>query len=230
MKVNEKSLAKLATSSSRQPDLQGYLYKRGSVNKSFQKRWCVLKGNIFYYFEKKSDKEPLGCIVLEGCRLEVADAETELYSFIIAFAGSSSREYVLGTDSQENMETWMKALACASFDFLRAMVSQLKKQLDEITKTEKTRQELLLGNGNRCHPFNLENYNDLTDFGAATTNQRGEAIYTRKPFSEVHEPLSSKFRQYFAERKPKRPARGVQSSPSANQIQSLATDTLLDFS
>lgn len=29
------------------------------------------------------------------------------------------------------METWMKALACASYDYMKLMVSDLQRQLDE---------------------------------------------------------------------------------------------------
>ena len=28
----------------------------GEVNKSFQKRWCMLKGNLLFYGEKLTDK------------------------------------------------------------------------------------------------------------------------------------------------------------------------------
>lgn len=36
----------------------------------FQKRWFVLKGNLLFYFDKKGDKEPLGLLLLEGCKDE----------------------------------------------------------------------------------------------------------------------------------------------------------------
>lgn len=48
-------------------DLEGWLNKRGEVNKSWQRRWFVLKGNLLFYFERKGDREPLGMIILEGC-------------------------------------------------------------------------------------------------------------------------------------------------------------------
>jgi sesquipedalian len=49
--------------------MEGFLSKRGEVNKSFQRRWFVLKGNLLFYFEKKTDKEPLGMIIIEGCTI-----------------------------------------------------------------------------------------------------------------------------------------------------------------
>lgn len=68
MKINDKNLAAFATSST-PVDREGWLQKRGEINKGFQKRWFVLKGNLLFYFEKPADKEPLGVIVLEGCTM-----------------------------------------------------------------------------------------------------------------------------------------------------------------
>jgi len=86
MKINEKNLVAIASGSNLATDKEGkskmlfilfhsliqllcsgYLNKRGEVNKNFQKRWFVLKGNLLYYFEKKTDKEPIGVIIVEGC-------------------------------------------------------------------------------------------------------------------------------------------------------------------
>lgn len=45
---------------------QGFLHFKREMK--FQKRWFVLKGNLLFYFEKKGDKEPLGLLLLEGCK------------------------------------------------------------------------------------------------------------------------------------------------------------------
>ena len=44
-----------------------------SLDIQFQKRWFVLKGNLLFYFESKTSKEPVGVIVLEGCVIELAE-------------------------------------------------------------------------------------------------------------------------------------------------------------
>ena len=80
MKINEKTLIRFSTSST-PSDREGWLYKRGEVNKSFQRRWFVLKGNLLFYFEKQGDKEPIGVIILEGCTIELAEEETEVFAF-----------------------------------------------------------------------------------------------------------------------------------------------------
>jgi hypothetical protein len=68
MKINEKNLAAFASSAT-PVDREGWLVKRGEVNKGYQKRWFVLKGNLLFYFEKRGDKEPVGVVVLEGCTI-----------------------------------------------------------------------------------------------------------------------------------------------------------------
>ncbi|BES95183.1 unnamed protein product [Nesidiocoris tenuis] len=134
MKVNEKNLAVFSTSPSAPADKEGWLVKRGEINKAFQKRWFVLKGNLLFYFEKKTDKEPTGFIVLEGCTIELAEDEGQ-FGFKIVFHGQGNRTYVLEAESQDSMEQWMKALASASYDYIKCMVAELERQLQEMEST-----------------------------------------------------------------------------------------------
>lgn len=129
MKINEKNLSVFATTPP--TDMEGWLNKRGEVNKSWQKRWFVLKGNLLFYFERRSDREPLGVVILEGCTVELAE-EGEQYCFQIVFHGINNRTYTLSAESQEAMETWMKALTCAGYEFIKLMVSDLQRQLAEL--------------------------------------------------------------------------------------------------
>lgn len=156
MKINEKSLAQYANSK-QVPDMEGWLFKRGEVNKAYQKRWCTLRGNLLFYSEKKKDRDPLGVIILEGCTVELAEEETEHFAFKLVFHGDgrTGRMYVLGTSSQLELEKWMKMLACASFDFIRLMVSDLKHKIRELD----TQQMVVRGDDidmsrTRHNPFN----------------------------------------------------------------------------
>ncbi|RWS29640.1 sesquipedalian-1-like protein [Leptotrombidium deliense] len=205
MKINEKTLIKYAVCN-KDVDKEGFLFKRGEINKSFQKRWCVLKGNIFYYFEKRGDKEPIGCIVLEGSRIEVAEDETELFAFNILFSGPSSRVYVLGTDTQENMESWMKALSCASHHYLKMIVAELQRQLDEINDKDCKRlvQQSVLANASAAQPVRINPFDsDTTDFlglNIQDANYNHKPIFTRKPFVEIHELYGRQFRSFFKDK------------------------------
>ena len=102
MKINERTLIAYACGSgpASPVDKEGCLWKRGEVNKNFQKRYFVLKGNLLFYFDKRGDKEPVGVVILEGCTIELAEDEQEKFAFKIAFHGEGKRTYVLGTDSQ----------------------------------------------------------------------------------------------------------------------------------
>ena len=98
MKINELTLIHYATSPETPADKEGWLWKRGEVNKGFQKRYFVLKGNLLFYFEKPNDREPVGVIILEGCTIELAEEEVDKFAFKISFHGEGRRVYTLGTD------------------------------------------------------------------------------------------------------------------------------------
>ena len=48
-----------------------------NIFQAFQKRYFVLKGNLLFYFERKTDREPIGVIILEGCTIELAEDDQE---------------------------------------------------------------------------------------------------------------------------------------------------------
>ena len=98
MKINDKHLAAFAAGNAA-VDKQGYLNKRGELNRSFQRRWFVLKGNLLFYFDRKIDADPVGVIVLEGCSVELTE-NSENFSFELVFPGSGTRTYVLSAESQ----------------------------------------------------------------------------------------------------------------------------------
>lgn len=100
MKINEKNMVAFATSAT-PVDREGWLNKRGEVNRGYQRRWFVLKGNILFYFDRRGDKEPVGMIVLEGCTIELAEDE-EQFGFKIVFHGPNNRSYALAAESQVN--------------------------------------------------------------------------------------------------------------------------------
>lgn len=103
MKINEKNLAAFASSAT-PVDREGWLIKRGDVNKGYQKRWFVLKGNLLFYFEKRGDKEPVGVIVLEGCTIGmyIDFAFATLTSFAVSHLfENESKEVHIGCRSRK---------------------------------------------------------------------------------------------------------------------------------
>ena len=131
MRLNDKHLMAFANGTA-PIDKEGHLTKRGEMNRAFQKRYFILKGNLLYYFEKKGDTEPIGIVILEGCTVELSES-SDAFTFELVFQGSGSRTYVLAAESQSEMEDWMKAIACAGYDYMKLMVAELQRQLDDLT-------------------------------------------------------------------------------------------------
>lgn len=135
MKLNERSLVEFAISNA-PTDKEGYLNKKGELNRGYQKRWFVLKGNLLYYFERDCDKEAIGVIIVEHCHIELAESEEQPYVFQISYGGTGVRTYVLGASTSKEMESWMKALTNASYVCLRMMVEDFERRLSEHTVTQ----------------------------------------------------------------------------------------------
>uniref|UniRef100_A0A8C2Z9P8 Sesquipedalian n=1 Tax=Cyclopterus lumpus TaxID=8103 RepID=A0A8C2Z9P8_CYCLU len=130
MKLNERSVAHYATCDS-PPDKTGFLFKKGERNTAYHRRWFVLKGNMLFYFEERDAREPVGVIVLEGCTVELCESAEE-FAFAVKFDCAKARVYKMAAESQAAMESWVKALSRASFDYMRLVVKELERQLEEI--------------------------------------------------------------------------------------------------
>lgn len=135
MKLNERTLASFASEYT-SADKTGYLLKKGEVNKGFQKRFFLLKGNMLFYFEKQQDKEPVGVIILENFHVELCCSEVSMFAFQIVFEGSGTRRYVLAADDHSDMESWMRGITHAGYNLMRATVEELEKRLEKLKKVE----------------------------------------------------------------------------------------------
>jgi hypothetical protein len=165
MRVNDKTLISLSGGT---PDHSGLLFKRGEVNRSFQRRWCCVRGNLFFYFDKKWDKEPIGCVVLEGCRIEISDPESGLFTFRIAFT-APGRTYVLAAESHSDMEQWIRILSRANYDYLKFTAVELDSRLNDLRAAAASPGPAPIRparNTDHCHS--------------------GRIPFTRRPFADVH--------------------------------------------
>uniref|UniRef100_A0A8C3S9M0 Sesquipedalian n=1 Tax=Chelydra serpentina TaxID=8475 RepID=A0A8C3S9M0_CHESE len=142
MKLNERSVAHYATCDS-PADHAGFLHKRVERHHhhhhhhhttSYHRRWFILKGNLLFYFEDRESRDPLGLVVLEGCTVELCEAAEE-FAFAIRFDDAGAKAYVLVADCQTAMEGWVKVLSRASFDYMRLVVRELEKQLEDVRKS-----------------------------------------------------------------------------------------------
>uniref|UniRef100_A0A3B3VR87 Sesquipedalian n=1 Tax=Poecilia latipinna TaxID=48699 RepID=A0A3B3VR87_9TELE len=166
MKLNERSVAHYATCDS-PPDKTGFLFKKGERNTAYHRRWFVLKGNMLFYFEERDSREPIGVIVLEGCTVELCESVEE-FAFAIKFDCAKARVYKLAAENQAAMESWVKALSRASFDYMRLVVKELERQLEEI-------QDAAGAGGQQARPNSRENGVAWSKPPSATANGSAEA-------------------------------------------------------
>lgn len=133
MLLNGESLQKLARDSSYPPRLEGSLHvRKNGSNDKLQKRYLVLKGNLLFYYGRKSDKIPLGLIVLEGYTVELSN-EFEGYCFQLLKRNNNESKnnhasYTFMADDAESLEIWMTALTTCSYEHLKITVESLKEQ------------------------------------------------------------------------------------------------------
>lgn len=114
-------------------DKEGYLYKKGERNTSYQKRWCVLKGNLLFYKDRPADRDLAGVIVLEGCTVQLCESE-EQFAFSLVWSEPGLRTYKFAAEDQAGQESWIKALLSANYGYLFLLVMDLEKQYQEALK------------------------------------------------------------------------------------------------
>ena len=137
MKLNEKNVSSFASSDS-PVDKEGYLSRKNDV-KGLQRRWYVLKGNLLFAYERKQDKDPSYLLVLESCSVQAS--ATEKHGFEISYDGPGTRTYILVADNDEDMQSWMRAVSHASYEFLKSIVIDLQKQVDSLTSRSQAKQD-----------------------------------------------------------------------------------------
>lgn len=183
MKLNERSVAHYATCNS-PPDKTGFLFKKGERNTAYHRRWFILKGNMLFYFEEKESREPIGVIVLEGCTVELCESESEEFAFAIKFDCTKAKVYKMAAESQAAMESWVKALSRASFDYMRLVVKELERQLEEVQEEARS---LQMKNKQKKHQPQVQ--------GAATSFRVTSVAGLRDPLEEGLSPLGSSSRE-----------------------------------
>ncbi|XP_070783526.1 sesquipedalian-1-like [Enoplosus armatus] len=108
-------------------DKEGYLYKKGEIKTSYQKRWCVLKGNLLFYKDRPADRDLTGVIVLEGCTVQLCESE-EQFAFSLVWSEPGLRTYKFAAEDQASQESWIKALLSANHNYLALLVMDLEKK------------------------------------------------------------------------------------------------------
>ncbi|XP_051522629.1 sesquipedalian-1-like [Myxocyprinus asiaticus] len=132
MKIHGKILHQYLLSSS-SVDKEGFLYKKGVMNTSYQKRWFTLKGNLLLNRDRSADRDMLGVIVLKGCSVQLCESD-EQFAFSLVFSESDLRTYKFSAKDELSQKGWVKALLSARHGFLCVLLTDLQQQYLESAK------------------------------------------------------------------------------------------------
>lgn len=148
MKIDEKIVTYFESCTS-PVDKEGYLYKKGEIKTSYQKRWFVLKGNLLFYKDRAADRDAIGLIVLEGCTVELCESE-EQFAFSLVWSEPGLRTYKFAAEDQAGQESWIKALLSANHNYLALLVMDMEK---------KYRDALGAFSSEPANPFTMPHFN-----------------------------------------------------------------------
>lgn len=126
MKIHEKVVTYFESCNS-PVDKEGFLYKKGEIKTSYQKRWFVLKGNLLFYKDRPTDRDLIGVIVLEGCTVQLCESE-EQFAFSLLWSEPGLRTYKFAAEDQASQESWIKALLSANHSYLALLVMDMEKK------------------------------------------------------------------------------------------------------
>ncbi|KAJ6255356.1 non-specific serine/threonine protein kinase [Anaeramoeba flamelloides] len=90
--------------------MSGYLVKQGGKIKTWRKRWFVIRGNVLYYYKKKTSKFPLGMLPLSQS-VVVDYAKKRRKKFVFSVDVPNARKYFINATSETEREDWMGAIS-----------------------------------------------------------------------------------------------------------------------
>ncbi|XP_022084683.1 src kinase-associated phosphoprotein 2-B-like [Acanthaster planci] len=111
----------IAASDLTSPSKEGYLDKKRKEGQfglqSWQKRYCIIKGNILYYYKKKTDKEQCNQIVLTGYQGREApefERKNKRKDLLFEVVCPAKRSYQFIAQNKKDLQEWIKAISVAS--------------------------------------------------------------------------------------------------------------------
>lgn len=119
---SDQGIPDLPASDLKDATISGYLekkQKKGLLNTGkLQKRYCAVKGDIFYYYEREKDKKQKGAFRLTGYEFKpspdlVKDQSKKDLCFELV--GGEKRVYQFVAPSKDDFENWRKVLLGASY-------------------------------------------------------------------------------------------------------------------
>eukprot|EP01114_Cavostelium_apophysatum_P018769 TRINITY_DN5882_c0_g1_i1.p1 TRINITY_DN5882_c0_g1~~TRINITY_DN5882_c0_g1_i1.p1 ORF type:complete len:962 (+),score=265.98 TRINITY_DN5882_c0_g1_i1:189-3074(+) len=121
-------------------DMEGNLFKMGQLNKSWKKRYFIIKDKVMYYFDNNEENirktvananslSPQGHFPLEGSKVEYAQEKTKKeFSFEII---ANNRSYLLSANTQQDVNRWIEAIQRAGGIFANQVEASNDVSFDE---------------------------------------------------------------------------------------------------
>lgn len=114
-----------------------WVYKAGGKNAAFKRRWCVVKGNLFYYYENQQDLNPKGYWDLKDCelgRIKEKEASTRFrWKITLKEDQDKKEERILYVENEEKREKWLKLMLAAKVANLNLELKP--QQFNNLTST-----------------------------------------------------------------------------------------------
>ncbi|XP_785357.4 src kinase-associated phosphoprotein 2-A [Strongylocentrotus purpuratus] len=141
---SDMKIGPIAVTDLNKPLKEGFLEKRrkeGQIGISlWQRRYCVIKENVFYYFKSSTDKQQKNVIVLNGYEARPNsdfDKKHKKRDYIFEVVCPAKRSYQFIASSSEEMKGWIDAIALAS-TVIPAVESSTKSIPEAVARTPTT--------------------------------------------------------------------------------------------
>ncbi|EGC30628.1 hypothetical protein DICPUDRAFT_41225, partial [Dictyostelium purpureum] len=85
----------------------GNLLKKGKINKSWQKRWCILSKESKLFYHKSPTEKHCGLVDLNQCIIKKSECTEKEYIFEI---NTSNRIFLFSAETKSEMEDWMRKI------------------------------------------------------------------------------------------------------------------------
>lgn len=111
----------------------GFLLKapQGSVGNA-KNRFCVLDGNILYYYEREDPETGIGFFLIERAVIMSQSEKDKANEFPFCITTCSARTIVLSAESAEQRDNWVSKLEMASISNKNMQIGKLNKKIADL--------------------------------------------------------------------------------------------------
>lgn len=104
--------------------MEGNLFKWTNFFSQWKERFCILKGEVFYYYENKGEK-PKGKAHLGVCTIEEEESNETRFGF-----HTGSVQFFFRAESKEQKREWVQALKLAKLNSDRNLLKAEKNEFN----------------------------------------------------------------------------------------------------